>query len=225
MDVQQVSEHLNLLGNLNRKQVFDLLFNLGHIYKDFKELLAITHSTTFRKRLSKCKELGLAALGTPKIGSYKFRVARLLSKQKTVLDSHEYHILYTLVESPYITASLRDNLKESLGYALESHEVVEVHQCAVCSHIGSSNLCLSCRRNILSFTKYRRESFIIPINYTNFNIRGHINTEGELHFVYKDWDVFKHKSTIQCKLLSGLPEGSEPIQYELPFVELQRRLS
>jgi len=225
MDLPKVSEHLNLLSSLNSKQRFDILFNLGHVYKDFKELLGLTHSSTTRNRLEKLKSLGLVSLGEPKTGSLKFRLADLLTGRQVTLNSHEQHIVFTLVESPYITNSLRSKLKESLNYVLEAPKEVTTYPCAICSYASTGSICLSCKRNIIAFTNSRRESFTVPINYLNFNIRGTINLEGAFDFDYKDWSICKYNDKIVYTLLPKLLEGTEPIQYDLPFVENQRTIS
>lgn len=225
MNLEQVSEHLNLLGSSNRKETFDILFNLGHIYKEFKELLAITHVSSNRRALLKAKENGSVKMESVRPMSIAPRVQRAINGREAQFNSFEYHIVYTLVESLRITPAIRVSLQESLAYTVSIPEDKPFEVCAICSYVGSKSLCLSCKRNLLDFTVARRESFIVPINYLNFNIRGAINHDGELSIRYNDWSICKHGTSISYTLLPDLTEGAEPIQYDLPFVENQKTIT
>lgn len=224
MDVEQVSTHLALLPQLNRKQVYELLFNLGLSNKQFKHLLAITHSSQVQKKLLEVKSSVRLKEGQ---GSLATRLNGLLEGSTTNLSTYEYHIVYTLVDSPYITKAIRESLKSTLDYlpfTFGSREERKVAPCVVCGHPTSNGFCLSCIRKIHEYVEYRRESFIAPINYINFNIRNYINTTGYHQIHYNDWLITKEHSSVNFKLVQELQDGAEPIQYPLPFIDYQKTI-
>lgn len=224
MNVEQISTHLALLPQLNRKQVYELLFNLGLSDKQFRQLLAIIHSNQVQKKLLEVKPNVRLKEGQ---GSLSTRLSRLIEGSTINLSTYEYHIVYTLVDSPYITKAIRESLKSNLDYiplTIGGKEERKVSPCAVCGYPTSNGFCLSCVRKIHEYVEYRRESFTVPINYINFNIRNYINTTGYYQIHYNDWLITKEHSSVEFKLVQELQEGVEPIQYPLPFVDYQKTI-
>jgi hypothetical protein len=226
MNIQLVSEHLSLLHGLNRKEVIDLLFNIGHTQKEFAKLLGLTHLIGSRKRLVIAKENKRITIGESN-GSLPSKTLTLLKGHKTTLNSYEYHILFTLVESPSILPTTRSQLKELLNYKIvaSTDKIDELNDCAICSYPTKNTICMSCKPRLLGYLNYRRESFSVPINYLNFNIRKEISTKDDFEFPWYDWRISKTDGTITCILVQELAEGFAAIEYELPFVDYQKTIS
>lgn len=221
MDIIQVSTHLTLLPQLSRKEVYDLLFNLGYHHKQFKQLLAFTHSPSIQKKLLELKPNVKLQEATSPLHS---RLSRLLDGYNISLNTYEYHVLYTLVDSPYITKATRESLRVALEYIpyAPAGSDKQASPCVVCGHPTSNGFCLSCIRKIHEYTEYRRESFRVPVNYINFNIRNYVNTTGYHQITYMDWLITKRASEVEFVLLNTLPDGVGMIQYPLPFVDYQK---
>lgn len=224
MDIEQISTNLALLPQLNKKQVYELLFNIGLSDKQFKRLLAITHTTQIQKKLLEVKSNIRLKEGQ---GSLATRLNVLLEGNTINLNTYEYHIVYTLVDSPYITKAIRESLKSTLDYiplTFGTREERKVAPCVICGYPTSNGFCLSCIRKIHEYAEYRRESFVVPINYINFNIRNYINTTGSYQIYYNDWIITKEHSSVNFKLIQELQEGIDPIQYPLPFIDYQKTI-
>lgn len=222
MNTSEISTHLTLLPRLNRKEVFDLLFSLGLHHKQFKQLLASLHTPYAHRKLLEYRPNVKLKEGT---GSLVSRVGQLLLGSTVSMNTYEYHIVYTLVDSPYITKATRESLKDALDYSPVQHQASsdkEVNPCVVCGYPTSNGFCLSCIRKVHEFTLYRREAFVVPVNFLNFNIRQYINTSGIYEIPYNDWIISKRNQEVYFKLVQELPMGTPPIQYELPFIDYQK---
>jgi hypothetical protein len=222
--MKQIVEHLQLLSGLTRRQSFDLLFNLAYINTDFKYLLSVTHDTATRARLLANKDKVVIADST-----YSLREAldklRLSGLTKITIPTDIYYIIYKVADG--ISQSLREDLRNSLGYSVYPVEIFippkELKECHVCSYTSTKDICKSCTDKLKAFTEYRRESFKLSINYLNFNIKSSINLDSSFSLRYKDWEIRKEGEEVTYTLTSTLFESTRE-DYPLPFEEYRLRI-
>lgn len=229
MKIGDIVNRLTLFDNLNRKERIDLLFNTALISHDFLELLRAAHNIQVRKFINDYEHVFMLTTSRLRDPLVTRLLTAIADGANLYLKSEEFFILKVLASSKYLTVIEWAKLKELLGYEEEAlpvkHEVTTLGFCPICSFPTNADVCLSCKRNIKSFLKYRRESFCIPINYLNFNIRNAINSSGSFSLVHKDWTISKSAETlvVTCEL-GELNEGFEPYEPPLPFVDYQRSI-
>jgi rubrerythrin len=221
--MEEIASRLSLLPSLSKSHRIELLFTLAVNSKEFIELLALTHMSSTRKAINHARSHDNSVkLGLPS-GKLLTRLEHLLQHSKQILlSSAEYMIVFTLASDEYITQSMREQLKHHLSYTpvLVKPEKVLVSKCKICGYPCNGILCLSCGRKNIEFTKFRREHFVVPVNYLNYNIRNDIDLESYFNYRYKDWDITKYKSTVSFKLVSDL-YNSDREDYQLPFPDYQ----
>lgn len=226
MSNENILKQLLLLPTLDTKRCADILFNLGNTNPEFLQLLALTHSAQNRKILNSLRDEGVLRVGTSR-GKLVDKINTAISGTQIWVSTEEYAMLFTLVQSDYITQSLRDKLKTYLGYKAYSISAIKYNgdkECAICSNPASKVLCSKCDARTKRFLMYRRESFTLPINYLNYPALTSLNIDGEFNMPYYDWTISKTKgdSVVECVLERGLHEGFIAKQYPLPFIEEQK---
>lgn len=221
--IEQIAKHVQLLDGKTRAETFEILFNLGHIYKDFRYLLSVTHSGHLKARLTRAYDSIIVA---PSKYTLKEAIQLLLADPKKVtLPQEIVYTIYKLV-GHNITLSTYTKLQESLGYVVqhikETNELPRLSMlCGICGRLNTKGVCGGCRKILEAFVDYRRDSFTIPINHFNFQKV----SSGTFSMPYKDWSISRSSgsSTVYFDLLQDYTMGT-PEEYPLPFPEYQKEI-
>lgn len=220
LTMDKIAAYLELLQGMPYNEVVALLVYVAQHSKDFKELLSVTHLASNRLLLSRTSNAQIR----PMSGSFISRLHRFIQKERVGFSSYEYFVLFTVIRSPLITRKVRDSLLQILDYEVKvignTRDTIKSGTCAICTYPTSSLLCKSCAIRNIRYTEYRRESFVVPINYLNYNIRDSINVDTPMEYRYKDWTIVKRKEGIKFELGTEL-FNSVREDYPLPFIEYQ----
>jgi hypothetical protein len=226
MEVYQVSallisEQLTLLdSNISAFKVTELLTNLAMEYPDFLEVLALGHSRGSRKVMETTKTR--IRLGNDNT-SLVAKVKNLLFGNHTILSPVENHIIMSVFFHPRLTDTVRSNVQQQLGYVIPDHRPsAELMECAICGFPQTKSVCQSCREKLRAYTQYRCQSFTIPINHLNFNIRSCINTQGSFVTLWTSWEFHKNPGDGYVKARPIAP--GYKVQLELPFPDYQKTI-
>jgi len=214
-------EYLQLLEESSIKERYNILFNLGYTYKDIKLVLSYTHNPDTRKAILDNKDK--VSIGPTKY-SYKGTLDNIIcAVYFLTIPSEMYYVIF-LLASNIIPQTTRDKLQEVLGYTPVTLKVTSrvsawTTTCSLCGVVSTKELCWRCVQELIEYTEFRRENFIVPITYLNFKKF----IDKPFNFRYKDWEILRTGSTIYYVLKQELYESIRE-EYPLPFIEYQKAI-